>query len=381
MPQSLDKNRAIRPLVAIAAIAVIAFGLREAAGILNPLLLGAFVAVATMPMLFFLHRKGVPRSLALAIAILVDLLALVSIAALFAGNIPAITKRIPFYVTRVTDQLDRIIAFLQHRGFEASGAELRNLLNPELLFGLGAGFLRGLGATLSNIFVILLVSAFILAEAEDFGKKVRKIARQNEDVDRLAGGLRDINRYLEIKTLTSALTGAAATVVCLVFSVDFPFLWGGLVFFLNFIPNIGSILAAIPPILLALIEGGLATGAGVAGGFLAVNFVIGNILEPRWMGRTLGLSDFVVLLSLVVWGWVFGPIGALLSAPLTMLVRLAIGWNPQLVWLDTLMGRTEDDEIVDSMSDADESENSDPAETRPPEAPSSSAPKDDESER
>lgn len=347
---TIDRNSTIRPLVALAAIAVLAFCLREASGILTPILLGAFVAVATTPLLFFLYKKRVPKPIALSIAILVDLLALVSIAGLFAGSIPAITKRIPYYVTRVTEQLDGIIGFLQQRGFQAPGAELRNLINPELIFGLGTGFLRGLGATLSNIFVILLVSSFILAEAEDFGKKVRKITRQSEDVDRLTGGLRDINRYLEIKTLTSALTGIAATILCFIASVDFPFLWGGLVFFLNFIPNIGSILAAIPPIVLALIDEGLGTGIFVAGGFLAINFIIGNILEPRWMGRTLGLSDLLVLLSLFVWGWIFGPIGALLSAPLTMLVRLTIGWNPELRWLDILMGRVEDDEVVAAVS-------------------------------
>lgn len=348
----MDPNRSIRPLVAIASIAIIAFGLRQASGILNPILLGTFVAVATTPLLFFLERKRVPRPIALILSIFVDLFALLSIAALFAGNIPAITRRVPYYVERVTLQLDGVFDLLQERGLDTSATELRNLLNPELLFGIGTGFLRGLGATLSNIFVILLVASFILAEARDLATKVRTVARQSEDVDRLTAGLRDINRYLEIKTLTSALTGVAATVVCVIFGVDFPFLWGGLAFFLNFIPNIGSILAAIPPILLALIDEGLAAGLFVAGGFLALNFIIGNILEPKWMGRTLGLSDFVVLLSLVVWGWIFGPIGALLSAPLTMLVRLAISWNPELRWLDVLMGRVEEEGVSGATSGA-----------------------------
>lgn len=377
----MDNNSTIRPLLALAALAVIAFCLREAAGILNPILLGAFVAVATTPLLFFLEEKRVPKPIALSIAIVVDLLALLSIAGLFAGNIPAITKRVPYYVTRVTEQLDGVFAFLQKRGLDASVTELRSLLNPELLFGLGTGFLRGLGATLSNIFVILLISSFILGEARDFATKVRSIARESEDVDRLTRGLRDINRYLEIKTLTSLLTGASATIVCLVFSVDFPFLWGGLAFFLNFIPNIGSILAAIPPIILALIDEGLAAGIFVAGGFLAANFIIGNILEPRWMGRTLGLSDFVVLLSLVVWGWIFGPIGALLSAPLTMLVRLAISWNPQLSWLDVLMGRVEEGEVVAAVGGGVLDEGSDPPEAPSPDEPAREEVKEDQGER
>ena len=234
----MDPNRSIRPLVAIASIAIIAFGLRQASGILNPILLGAFVAVATTPLLFFLERKRVPRPIALILSIFVDLFALLSIAALFAGNIPAITRRVPYYVERVTLQLDGVFDLLQERGLDTSATELRNLLNPELLFGIGTGFLRGLGATLSNIFVILLVASFILAEARDLATKVRTVTRQSEDVDRLTAGLRDINRYLEIKTLTSALTGVAATVVCVIFGVDFPVLWGGLAFFLNFIANI-----------------------------------------------------------------------------------------------------------------------------------------------
>jgi predicted PurR-regulated permease PerM len=122
-----------------------------------------------------------------------------------------------------------------------------------------------------------------------------------------------------------------------IIGVDFPILWGLLAFLLNYIPSIGSIIAAIPAVLLALIQLGIGEALFAGLGYLVVNFVMGNIIEPRFMGSSLGISTLVVFLSLVFWGWVFGPIGMLLSVPLTMSIKIALDSKENTLWLSTLL--------------------------------------------
>ncbi len=141
-----------------------------------------------------------------------------------------------------------------------------------------------------------------------------------------------------IKTLVSLATGIAIAIWLGVLGVDYAMLWGLLAFLLNYVPNIGSIIAAIPAVLLALVQLGVGSALLAALGFLVVNAAIGNVIEPRFMGRGLGLSTLVVFLSLVFWGWVLGPVGMLLSVPLTMTVKIALESNEDTRWIAILLG-------------------------------------------
>ena len=133
------------------------------------------------------------------------------------------------------------------------------------------------------------------------------------------------------------LTGVLVSVWLTILNVEFALLWGSIAFFLNFVPIIGSLIAAIPVVVLALLDVGLASASLIAAGYLVINVIVGNLLEPRFMGRGLNLSTLVVFLSLVFWGWVFGPVGMFLSVPLTMLVKIAFEYSPQSRWLAVLL--------------------------------------------
>jgi AI-2 transport protein TqsA len=331
--------RSVVLLVGLAALAIVIGGLREASAFLSPFLLACFIAAATAPLMFWLQRRRVPASLALLIAIAVDVLAIFAVGGLFAGTLPSVTRRLPHYAARFTEIGTGVLESLKSRGLPVRDSDIVEVLDPNLFIGFGTAVLRGVGAALSHLTIVLLISSFLLAEAPEIVAKFRRIAKKGERIERVAHGLDDVNRYLEVKSVTSLLTGVLAGLVCVLAGVDFPFLWGALAFLLNFIPTIGSILASFPPVALALLEHGVGTGVLVAAGYLAINFGIGNVWEPRWMGRTLGLSAAVVLLSMLFWGWVFGPVGALLSAPLTMIVKFMISRSPEMAWLTILMGR------------------------------------------
>jgi predicted PurR-regulated permease PerM len=219
------------------------------------------------------------------------------------------------------------------------GSQLWSQVAPEDLMSHFTTAIRALGGSLSNVFLILLTTLFLLGEATLLPDKLREIAAGSErsvgDYQRIKS---EINRYMGIKTFTSLLTGLVVTVGLVILRVDFALLWGVLAFLLNFVPNIGSIIAAVPAVLLTLLQHGFGTACIVVILYLAVNTVVGNLLEPRWMGRGLDLSTLVVFVSLVFWGWVLGPVGMVLSVPLTMTVKIALEGHSDTRWLGILLG-------------------------------------------
>ncbi len=151
-----------------------------------------------------------------------------------------------------------------------------------------------------------------------------------------------VKRYMAIKTIMSLVTGVCIAIWLSILGIDFAVLWGLIAFFLNYVPNIGSVLAAIPAVMLAFIQLGSTSALLAAAGYIVMNTLIGNILEPRYMGRGLGLSTLVVFLSLVFWGWVLGPVGMLLSVPLTMTLKIALESREETVWLAIVLGSEQD---------------------------------------
>ena len=221
------------------------------------------------------------------------------------------------------------------------------------LLTLAGGALRSLGSVLSNGFLIILTVIFILAEAASFHPKLVAVLN-NPDRDlahfgRITGTM---NRYIAIKTSVSVLTGFLVTTFLWILNVDFPVLWGLVALLLNFIPTIGSIIACVPPVLLALVQLGPTEALLVVAGFFAVNTIVGNVLEPRYMGRGLGLSALVVFLSLIFWGWLLGPVGMLLSVPLTISAKIALEVSPGTLWLARLLAPAQ--ELADQTLKRDE---------------------------
>lgn len=211
---------------------------------------------------------------------------------------------------------------------------------PRAIFTLAAGIVRSIGQILSKAFLILLTVIFILLEAGSLDRKVKEaFAQQTPDAGRRAREIIDsIHRYIVIKSWVSLATGLLIALWLKVLGVPYANLWGLLAFLFNFVPNVGSIIAAVPAVLIAWLDLSLWPAVFCAAGFLVVNVVIGNFVEPRVMGRGLGLSPLVVFCSMVFWGWVLGPVGMLLSVPLTMTARIALDGFEDTKWVATLMG-------------------------------------------
>ncbi|HCG71440.1 MAG TPA: hypothetical protein DE147_13300 [Gammaproteobacteria bacterium] len=327
-----------RGLIAFAALIVIAAGLKSAQAIVIPMLLAIFIATVAATPMFWIKSKGVSNSLALSLVVLGIFLALGLIAVLLTQSTSAFSAKLPFYQERLATLQNDAIVLLQAWDIPFNAVFFKEALPLGSLLALAGSALRSLGSVLSNGFLILLTVVFILAEATSFYPKLRAVlSNPDRDIAHFGRITGTMNRYIAIKTSVSVLTGLLVTTFLWLLEVDFPVLWGLVALLLNFIPTIGSIIAGIPPVLLALVQLGPAEAGLVVLGFFMVNTVIGNILEPRYMGQGLGLSALVVFVSLVFWGWLLGPIGMLLSVPLTMSAKIALEANPSTSWLARLL--------------------------------------------
>jgi AI-2 transport protein TqsA len=326
-------------LITAASFVILVAGMRAASSLLVPFLLSLFIAIICAPPLFWMLRKGVPNALAV-FSILVGLVAIGLLMAAFVGtSINDFSDALPGYEERLSELKMTLLSWLQGLGLEVSGQTLTEYVDPGKALNMAGNTLARLSGLLTNTFLILLTVVFILLEASGFPQKLQKaLADPDESFGHFRNFTTSVNRYLALKTLFSLLTGVAIWIWLAILGVDFALLWGLVAFLLNFVPNIGSIIAAIPAVLLALIQYGLGSALLAGLGYLVVNVIVGSIIEPKFMGRGLGLSTLVVFLSLVFWGWVLGPVGMVLSVPLTIIVKIAMESNEETRWAAALLG-------------------------------------------
>ena len=322
---TLEHSATARFLIYSAAFIIVVAGMKTAESLLVPFLLSIFIAVLCSPPLSWLHRKNVPYGLAILLIIAMVVVFGLLIGAIVSSSIHSFSQDLPEYQNKLQTQVSALQTWLQGMGIDLSSARLQENFNPGAAMGLVGNTLASLGNVMTNAFMILLTVIFILAEQSVFYDKL-KIASANSSsslaaIDRFA---LSVNRYMAIKSVLSLLTGVLVVAWLALLGVDYPVLWGMLAFLLNFVPTLGSMLAAIPAVLLALVQLGTGDALLTATGYLVVNVVVGNVLEPRLMGKGLDLSALVVFLSLVFWGWVLGPVGMLLSVPLTMTLKIAL---------------------------------------------------------
>jgi len=351
MPESHYKTTSV--MVTLAAFVVVIAGMKVAAPIIVPFIFSIFIAIICAPLLSWMTQHRVPAVLAVLI-ILFGILLIGFLIMLGVGtSVEQFSKALPGYQANLQGQFNTFINWLTKLGFDASSSGIRESFNPGSAISMINKLLDGLGNLFTNAFLILFTVLFILLEASSFSSKLKAIVKQGDMqfsyVDHFLGS---VQRYVGLKTITSLVTGVLVASMLAIQGVDFPVLWGMLAFLLNYIPNIGSIIAAVPAVLLALIQFGVGMAIGTALGYLVINVVIGSIVEPKVMGRGMGLSVLVVFLSLIFWGWVFGPMGMILSVPLTMLVKLALESSESTRWIAMLLGSEPDtNEVTNSVGE------------------------------
>jgi AI-2 transport protein TqsA len=326
-------------LLILASFIIVVAGMKAASSILVPFFLAVFIAVICAPPLFWLQRKGVPKIIALVLILVAILVVGFLFGALIGPSLGNFLSSLPGYQERLSAYIAALISWLHEKGINIPTEEVAGSFHPGWVMNLAGGIFSALSSVLTNVFMILLTVVFILLEAADFPKKLRLVLKIPErsllTIEKFSLSAK---RYLVIKTLVSAAVGLVIWLWLLILGVDYPVLWGTLSFLLNYVPNIGAIIAALPVVLLALVQLGVGSALLTVLGFAVVHIVVGNIIEPKLTGKGLSLSTLVVFLSLVFWGWVLGPIGMILSVPMTSLVKIALESYEETRGLAILLG-------------------------------------------
>ncbi|MCG8024538.1 MAG: AI-2E family transporter [Candidatus Thiodiazotropha endolucinida] len=328
-----------RFLLSMAAFVVVVAGMKAADTLLIPFLLSLFIAVISAPPLFFLKGKGVPGGLAMILVVGMIIVTGVLMAWLVGGSLDDFTNNLPKYQESLKLQSTNFVTWLSTLGVELNVQTITTYFNPAKAMAMAGKLMGGLGNVLTQAFLILITVIFMLLEANAFQAKLKNHAESPErSLARVKAITSSIKQYMVIKTSTSMLTGILIGVWLWILDIDYPVLWGVLAFLFNYVPNIGSIIAAVPAVLLALIQFGPQASLWTAVGYLVVNSLVGNVIEPRFMGKGLGLSPLIVFISLVFWGWILGPVGMFLSVPLTMTMKIVLDSNHDTRGLAAMLG-------------------------------------------
>ncbi len=332
-------SSAARSTLIAAAVAVVILAARSASDVLGPVLLAAFISIVAAPIVESIRHRGVPKYLAIGLVLFI----LFDVGSIFAvittGALEDLRESLPAYQQRLLALNDSLGAWLDGLGFANSKDAINDLMNPAAAARLVSALLANATGTFGTGLLVLLGVLFMLLEAASLrGKLFDAFQVSQETEERLTRVFQATNRYMVIKTLTSLATGVCIYVWLWFLGIDFAILWGLVAVVFNFVPFVGSVFMAIPAVLMALVQTDIATTLLVVLGYVVVNTVIGNMIEPQVMGRQVGMSALAVFLSLIFWGWMLGTIGVFLSVPLTMALLVAFDANPRTRPIAILLG-------------------------------------------
>ncbi len=369
---SADTSAGNRTLVTLASLIVVLTGVKLAAAFFIPVVVAFFLSVLAYPLMRLLIRARFPFPVALTVTVLF----IISVLMLFinAGTdlLVKFSKEVPKDIEILQGYATDAGKWLENKGVKDAEDAVKNSFHWQELIGYAkeadvrSALTKALGAAAGTVAeyaalmtTILILMCFILSEARGTHSRVEAVQHAGgPDLKKLLNSATDIQKYLGIKTILSAMCGLLAGILCYVVGLDYPILWGLLAFLLHFIPAVGALVAGVLPFLMALVKLDLGHAIAVAIGYFAINFLIGNFIEPTLMGRRFGVSPFVVVLSVWFWGWMWGPIGAFLAVPLTIMIKVVMENSKEFRWLSVAMSKkkVKHGEVVLEMPEFDEAE-------------------------
>jgi len=343
------KLRAGKALWMLAALVIVVSGLKAAQSFFIPILLAFFIATVSFPFLNFLREKKVPRPIAVLLTVAFDFIFLAALGVLAVTLVGDLQEKWnDRYAAEVSEQIRTVSHSLAEKldeyGVSDAQAKINDAVNNNLanlqnirferIWDFGTGVLGRVVGFFGTALITIVLTIFMLSEARMFGRRLEAISMaRGPNLARMLSATKDIQRFLAIKTAVSLLTGVLAGFLCWIAGLDFFILWGILAFFFNFIPVVGSIVAGVPPTILALLVAGVPNAVLVAGGYLLINNFLGNFVEPMLVGRRFGISTLIVVMSVVFWGWLWGPLGMLLAVPLTMVLKVVLEGSDEFRWI------------------------------------------------
>ena len=335
------KNNTIyKTILTISGLIIIFSGLKVADKIIVPFLLSMFIALISFPLLKFFQSKKINTPISVSLVLIAIISISLSIAALIGTSLNSFRKSLPTYKEKISAEIDKLSSVGEKYDIDINSQLIYEYIDPTFIMQSVANTISAFGNVLTNYFLILFIVMFTLLEAAGFSRKLRLAFESSEtSIKNFHSFSENMNKYLSIKTIVSIITGFLIYISLTFIGLDHAIMWGLIAFFLNYIPNIGSIIASIPAIIIALIQFNFYYALLVALIYLIINIVMGSLIEPKYLGKELGLSTLIIFLSLIFWGWLLGPVGMLLSVPLTMILKIWLENNNDTKWIAILLSR------------------------------------------
>ena len=343
-----NENQIIIALLAVICVVCIGFILSVARSIVLPLALAVFLNYILNPFIGLFERLKIPSVISTLLAVLITFLVMVFLGIMISNSIESFAEELPKYEARInaiTQNTLKILNIPPEAFKSATGwtkdPQIAAVLGDLSITGIMSSILGSVTTFLSNFLLVLLFLLFILMGHNQLVYKLERAFEPN--ISKKVSGIilninKEIQKYLIAKTLISLATGLLAMLVLSLFGVQFALIWGVLTFLLNFIPNIGSVIATILPLTIALIQfDKVIMVVWIALCLTSIQMVIGNIIDPKVIGRSLNLSPIVVLFSLMFWGWLWGLIGMFLSVPIAVMIKIIFENIKQLRFASVLM--------------------------------------------
>ena len=327
--------------IVMASVIIVLAGIKSASEIIVPFLLSLFLAIILLPSYKFFNKKGLHESISLTLVMAVFVMFIFLVGKLIGTSIQDFNTNIDLYTKQLQVYYHSIVYIANNIGIEISVDELSSILHSKEIMSFASDVIQKMGSMFTSSFVVLFTVIFMLLESSNFKSKIIFAAGNAAAVRYVDNISLQIKEYMILKALMSFVTGFIIWIGLSLVGTEYAFLWAVIAFLFNFIPNIGSIIAAIPAVLLTLVQLGVFSSLIVTFIYVITNIIIGSILEPKIMGKGLGLSTLVVFLSLIFWGWLLGIVGMLLSIPLTIMIKIVLNDNEKTRWVSVLLGTGE----------------------------------------
>ncbi|MEA3372969.1 MAG: AI-2E family transporter [Campylobacterota bacterium] len=324
-------------LASLAYVVVVIAGLKTGSSLVIPLLMAFFWFLLFLPLANKLRSFGLPDLITTIIVFGITLIIVIVLGTFLITSGQDLVANLPAYQEKFYELTPKITDFFERFGIPLQKNEAIDLFDPAKIIDYTAAFLKGMGNVMTNGFMTLLIVMFLFLESSLLSEKVFYLTKREDSKEKIRLFLHNINVYFLTKTATSAATGLLVWGMLAFFELDYALLFGVLAFFLNYIPSIGSYIAAFPALLMALLQLSLIETTIIAIGYIIINNLIGSFIEPKVMGKGVGLSTLVVFISMVFWGWMFGPVGMFLSVPLTVVIKIACDNSKELHWVSILL--------------------------------------------
>lgn len=341
----MNQSRMLRLLVGAAALVIVIGGLRATAEIVAPVMLALALTIVFHPIRMYLEGKA-PTWVATTTVLLAAYLMIVLFTLALVISAGQLASLVPTYAPELNAHTDDIGGWLQARGVDSGQREtMVDALDPERIVGVVTSLLSSIADVLGNLFFIGMLLIFLAVDSAYVGR-LTEITRLHRPhlVDALSSFARGTRSYLGVSAVFGLIVAVCDTVLLWAMGVPGAFVWGVLAFVTNFIPNIGFVIGLIPPAVVALLDGGPGLMLAVIVVYSLLNLVIQSIIQPRYVGQAVGLSTSLTFLSLILWTWVLGPLGALMAVPMSLLFKaILVEADPEARWLDPLISGRPDD--------------------------------------